>query len=97
MYQKENERKALSRAVACTKTNIFVPCFHVFCYCMGKLFLMQGHLFVHQFIEGKLITNWKNWENKYVELVLKESSFKIDINFIFCLTSSTDKYYVAKR
>lgn len=57
---------------------------------------MQVDLFVHQFIEGKLITNWKNWENKYVELVPKESNFKTDINFIFCLTSSTDKYYVIK-
>lgn len=53
-------------------------------------------LLVHQFIEGKLITDWKNWENKYVESVPMESNFKTDINFIFCLTSSTDKYCYQK-
>lgn len=58
---------------------------------------MQEGLFVDQFIEGILITTWKNWENKYVELVPKKSNFETDINLIFCLTSGTDKYYVTKR
>lgn len=30
---------------------------------------VSGVFFVHQFIEEKLVTNWKNWENKNIEFV----------------------------
>jgi len=42
-------------------------------------------IFVRELIEGKLITNWKNWENKYVDFVSSECSFR-QMDFIFSLT-----------
>lgn len=78
------------------KNKHFCAMFSHFHYSTSRLILIQVGLFVHQFIEGKLITNWKYRENNYVEIVPKESNFKTDINLIFCLTSSTDKYYVTK-
>ena len=57
-------------------------------------FFMKVGTFVHQFIEGKLITNWKNWENKNTEFV--SVSVILERHRSHVLTPNKDKILLPK-